>query len=395
MQKQRIAIAGSGVAGLTAALQLARSGHEVTVFEQSQSLGPVGAGVLLQPSGQIVLERLGLLAAATKHAERIDRLVAVTHRGKSLIDLPYGELFADCHAYGIHRGELFTTLHEAAVAAGVRFVLGCKVTGYSPTAAGVRLTADNGAVRDLGEFDFLIAADGARSVLRENSALAKRVHEYPHGALWAVAPCPEIRGELWQVTHGTRTLCGILPMGGTRASLFWSLRKDEKDGLFARGFEAWRAEVLGLAPPSRPFFEVVRTWEEVRFTTYLHVTMPRCYDERCIFLGDAAHAMSPHLGQGINLALLDGYLFARALAAAPDFPAACRAYEETRRAHLRVYAAVTRMLSPFFQSRGFIKAWGRDIFLPLMPMLPPLRRQMILTMAGLRASWLGGMLDVP
>ncbi len=81
-----IAIAGCGVAGLTAALLLARKGHSVALFEQSPTIGPAGAGILLQPSGQLVLGRLGLLEQVTQNAETIERLHAITHRGKTLID---------------------------------------------------------------------------------------------------------------------------------------------------------------------------------------------------------------------------------------------------------------------------------------------------------------------
>ena len=57
----RFAIAGFGIGGATLAVALARDGHEVTVFERAAALGPVGAGFLLQPSGQAVLAELGVL----------------------------------------------------------------------------------------------------------------------------------------------------------------------------------------------------------------------------------------------------------------------------------------------------------------------------------------------
>ncbi|HEX4796651.1 MAG TPA: NAD(P)-binding protein [Humisphaera sp.] len=85
-----IAIAGCGVAGLTAAMLLARQGHRVSLFEQCPEVGPAGAGVLLQPSGQLVLARLGLLDRVVARAQRIDHLHALTHRGNTLVDLPYG-----------------------------------------------------------------------------------------------------------------------------------------------------------------------------------------------------------------------------------------------------------------------------------------------------------------
>src|SRR4051812_1093268 len=103
----RVAVAGLGTAGASVALLLARQGHDVTVFEQTPALKPVGAGVLLQPSGQRALSAMGLLESVIAHAEPIERLIAFKSSGKLLDDLAYGELSPDCLAYGLHRADLF------------------------------------------------------------------------------------------------------------------------------------------------------------------------------------------------------------------------------------------------------------------------------------------------
>jgi 2-polyprenyl-6-methoxyphenol hydroxylase-like FAD-dependent oxidoreductase len=388
-----VGIAGCGVAGLAAAVLLAREGHRVTIHEQSPELGPVGAGVLLQPSGQEVLREMGLLEAVVADAERVERLTAFTHRGNTLVDLPYGELAAGACAYGLQRGELFVVLYKAAIEAGAAVRTGQRIVRYGTAAGGVYFE-DAGGARH-GAYDFVLAADGARSVLRENAPIASRVHAYPHGALWAVGPCGNVSGRLHQVCRGTRELCGVLPMGRGRASLFWSVRNDEKEALRKRGFAAWRGEVLSLCPQAGEIFDSLNTFDAVQFVSYMHVRMPRPFDQNCLFLGDAAHAMSPHLGQGINLALIDAYVFAAALEACGGFGAACERFTRERAAHLRAYRIITYLLSPFFQSRGVIKGWGRDIALPLMPRIGPLRRQMIVTMAGCRRTLLGGLWALP
>jgi 2-polyprenyl-6-methoxyphenol hydroxylase-like FAD-dependent oxidoreductase len=153
---------------------------------------------------------------------------------------------------------------------------------------------------------------------------------------------------------------------------------------------AWRDRLLRLCPLAEELVAPLRDLDAVTFTTYRHVVMRRWHDGGAVFLGDAAHAMSPHLGQGLNLALLDAWTFAQALEQSPTPRAAFRAYEAQRRAHLRYYAVVTFLLSPFFQSPGVVKGWGRDLFLPLMPRLPWLRRQMLLTMAGIKGGFFAG-----
>jgi 2-polyprenyl-6-methoxyphenol hydroxylase-like FAD-dependent oxidoreductase len=395
---QKIAVVGLGVAGATAATLLARQGHNVTVFEQCADPGPVGAGVLLQPSGQLVLERLGLLEQAIAKSECIDSLFARTHRGKTLVNLRYTDLPGP-PAYGIHRGDLFQLLFDQLRQTTAALRLDTRAVNYQSRPTHVRLF--DAAGQPLSDFDFILACDGARSQLRANSPVASRAGEYPHGALWATATCVAVRNHLLQVTHGTKHLCGILPTGpvagpnSARCSLFWSLRTEHRDAFLQRGFDAWKSDVLALAPEAAEIFSTLKSFDQTRFTNYMHVTMPIPHDDRCLFLGDAAHAMFPHLGQGINLALIDAFTFAHCTHAADTFPDAARLYTTLRKNHIRLYSKITYLLSPFFQSRGFIKAAARNIFLPLMPKFPPLKKPMLQTMSGTRATLLGKPFQLP
>lgn len=393
-----IAVVGFGVAGAAAALLLDAQGHRVTLLEQAPRVAPIGAGVLLQPSGQWVLAQMGLLAQAVRRAEPIARVHARTHRGRTLVDLPYAELQPGGQAFGLHRGDLFTTLQQAVAQRPICVRLGCRVQALEQRGAGVHLRDEAGG--EHGPFDLLVVCDGSRSRLRAQSGVPHRATPYEHGALWALGRTQAVRGELLQITRGTTRLCGLLPMGEGRCSLFWLLRKDEHPRLLERGLDAFRAEVLALCPDAEELLAGLSTLEALAFTSYQHVGLTRLWHERCVFLGDAAHAMSPHLGQGINLALLDAYLFAQALAAevagtagaapAAVVPAALSRYQRERAGQLGFYSRLTWLLTPFFQSQGVVKGWLRDRLLPLLPRVPPLRRQMLLSVSGLKAGWLAG-----
>ncbi len=388
MARFRIGIVGFGVAGATSALLLAEQGHEVHLFERAPHVGPVGAGILLMQSGQIILRRIGLLDEIAARGESIERLSAWTHRGHTLIDLPFGEVEPGLSAFGLHRGDLFESLHTRVVASGAQIHLDHEITARQLEAGRAFLLDDQGGRH--GPFDFVLAGDGARSTLRSSLNWERSVHEYDYGALWAIGRSGAVRRKLHQVVRGTKRLLGLLPMGSDRCSLFWSLNRDEVYALRDRGFADWRAEVLALCPLAAELFESVTSFEQTTFTTYVHVRMRRWFDIHTLLLGDAAHAMSPHLGQGVNLALIDAYTFADCLARGGDFRTACRAYTVARAAQLRYYGWLTYALTPFFQSRGWLLGLGRDLALPVMTRLPILRGQMLISMAGLKGGFTKG-----
>jgi 2-polyprenyl-6-methoxyphenol hydroxylase-like FAD-dependent oxidoreductase len=381
----RIGICGFGVAGGALAILLARAGHRVQLLERAPQVGPVGAGFLLQPSGQKILTHLGLFEAVARRSARIERLEAFTHRGHQLTDLRYGHLSPGLCAYGVQRGVLFSALHEAALAAGVSITLAAEIAGLAETAAGVRVR--DGTSRDFGPFDLVVGTDGSRSWLRDQlnpSAGGRR--EYTHGALWGSGHLEAPHDALHQVTRGARELLGLLPIGEGRVAFFWGLRRDALDALRARGFARFRADVAALCPPAAPVIDELGSFERLSFAGYLHALPRRVYVGRVVLAGDAAHAMSPHLGQGANLALLDAECLARHLSQSPVSTALAH-YAIERRPHSRYLSILSQVLSPFFQSESRVLGWGRDLALPLFCAVPWMRRQMELSVAGLKQGF--------
>src|SRR5689334_16985557 len=107
----RIAVVGCGTAGPSVALLLARAGHEVDVLERVPDPSPVGAGLLLQPTGMAVLRALGLLDEVERRGARVDRLHGETDAGRVVMDLAYATLRPGLHGLGLHRGALFAALY--------------------------------------------------------------------------------------------------------------------------------------------------------------------------------------------------------------------------------------------------------------------------------------------
>lgn len=380
----RIAIIGSGTAGPAAAVFLARAGHEVEVFERAPQKLPVGAGFLLQPTGLAVLERLGLRADLLPHTAPITKLYCRTLSGRTLLDLSYSELGRDLHGAGTHRATLLDRLLAAALAAGVHIHWGTAMEKLTRDSSRRPCLHDDQG-RTYGPYELVLICDGANSALRAHCGVPARVSRYPWGALWFIGQrTPEFDPHvLWQCVHTTRLLNGYLPTG-TRddlLSLFWSLRLDAIPAWRATPLAVWKQQILTLAPQAESFLQQIQSHAQIAIAAYHDVIMPRWHGERIALLGDAAHALSPQLGQGVNLALMDAAALADALACYP-LEQALERYSATRRKHLRFYQFATRWATPFFQSDLLPLGWLRDIAFPLMHGLPILRRQMTATMAG-------------
>lgn len=189
------------------------------MLEAAPRLGPVGAGILLQPTGLAALARLGLLDAVLACGEPIARVDGRTVGGRKVLDracpplgaVPYGELRPGMHGLGIHRGALFTVLHDALREAEVPVRLGVAARRLEPSPHG-RLVGDS-AGDGHGPFDLVVVADGARSTLSRHVIAGGSVRRYPWGALWAIVEDPHgrFRDVLRQVYRGTREMLGFLP----------------------------------------------------------------------------------------------------------------------------------------------------------------------------------------
>jgi 2-polyprenyl-6-methoxyphenol hydroxylase-like FAD-dependent oxidoreductase len=374
-----VAVVGLGVAGGAVSLALARSGHRVTVFERAANPGPVGTGFLLQPSGRAALVKLGLEAEVVAKAYPIRRFVANKAQDSRLTELRM-------RAHGVARGVLFSALLGACRREGVTMQPGVIVADFSESDDAV--TPRDGAGKRLGDFDLLVVADGARSALRAklNPGYAMKVS--PYGALWAMGRAGETCAEeLRQETRGTRVLAGLLPVGERMQTFFWGLRATEFESLRKAGFPAFVKRVGAVFPEAVPVLHDIGGFNAMVFARYGYARAPRVFSNRTVLIGDAAHAMSPHLGQGANLALLDAVALADALGSHANQQDAFRAYARERDGQNAHYAGLSRLLGPFFQSDFDGLATLRDIALPIMGAVPPVRAMMESALAGERRGW--------
>lgn len=387
MKRMRIAVAGCGSAGPAAATLLRRQGHDVVLFERAPECRPVGAGFLLQPSGMQVLAELGILKDVISHSAKVDRLHIVNPDGSTMLDLRYQQLGEGIFGAGLHRPVLLHYLMQAMDVAGVEVRWDWEVA--SATRRDNRWTVESSKGERCDGFDLLIVADGARSTLRNLVGCRSVNRGYPWGAHWFIG---ENRGvfaenELHQLVRGTRKLGGFLAMGRDLEhpepliSLFWSIRVAEDEAWRQRPLQEWKDQIFDLCPRSEILLDQIGDWSQILTARYGDVCMSRWYGDGIVVLGDAAHAMSPQLGQGVNLALADASCLADCLAREP-LPVALREYQRRRWATLRYYQLATRWLTPWFQSDlEWITPFRRFLFRNAQS-IPPIRNLMTRTMAG-------------
>jgi len=384
-----VGIIGCGTAGAATALFLGRAGHRVTVYEAVPEPSAVGAGIMLQPTGMRVLEELGLLEPVLARGNRVDRLHCVTREGRAVIDLRYADVHEGAYGLGLHRGVLFEVLFGQVQKEPIALRLGEPVDGLRMR-AGKRVVIGRHGL-EIGAHDLVVVADGARSQPRRGAAVMDRAKQYPWGALWFIGEdyAGDFEGTLYQKVDGTEQMLGLLPSGlgpeGTtpRVSLFWSIRADRVAAWRRDGLAPWLAQLSDLEPRAEPVLAQVTDPAQVLFARYWDVVLRPWHAPGLVFLGDAAHATSPQLGQGANLALLDALVLAEAMAESESLKVALRRYSDARRAHLRYYQWATRFLTPFFQSDSPTLGWLRDTFMGPACRMPWMRSKMVRTMCGL------------
>lgn len=428
MRALDVGIIGCGTAGSAAAVFLARAGHHVTVYERVPSPGPVGAGVTIQPTGLHALARLGLHEHVVARGARIDRLLCETlkrtrrssgareaNQTRALVDLEYATVGKDLFGVGLHRGVLFEALYGAVKRErNVTLRDGIEIVDLARAERRGRWSWFVDAARGRhGPHELVVVADGARSQLRDDTSTSKRIERYPWGALWFVArdPTPSDAPKarmLHQIVDGNQRFLGMLPTGRPPVSeetilapsqrlvsLFWSIRGDRVDAWRKRGLAEWKKDVLELSKDAEPILEQIIDEKQVLFAAYHDVVMHRWTTRNVVYLGDAAHATSPQLGQGCNLALWDAMVLADAIAAEErDLTLALDAYTRERRDHLAFYQLATRWLTPFFQGDDAWLGTLRDVGMPLMAKLPLFRRIMTLSMLGTVDGFFGRTLSL-
>ncbi|HEX5475834.1 MAG TPA: FAD-dependent monooxygenase [Vicinamibacterales bacterium] len=345
-------IVGGGIGGLCAAVALARAGIEVDVFERAAELQEAGAGLTLWGNALAALDSLGLGELRRMGSP----LTGVVYRsdGRVLLSVSSARQAAmGGPAVALHRADLQRTLIDHLGAA--RLTLASPCTGVTRHASGV--VAHVGG-RDCPG-DVLVGADGLHSVVRAQLHGARPPVYAGYTAWRGVTDWRggDVRpGETW----GRGARFGRVPIGGGR--LYWFATKNVAEGRrspdgeqaeLRRTFRGWHAPIEAL-------IEATAETAILRSDIYDRPVISRWSAGRVTLLGDAAHPMTPNLGQGACQAIEDAVALAKCLREGGPADAALRCYEQARAPRANAFVRRSRRLGRMAQWQQPAAVWLRD-----------------------------------
>jgi 2-polyprenyl-6-methoxyphenol hydroxylase-like FAD-dependent oxidoreductase len=342
-------VVGGGIGGLTAAVALRQVGWRVTVLERAARFGEIGAGITLMSNGLRCLDAIGLGDAVRGSGLPMLAMGMRTAAGRwlSRIDGDGADLEAriGTTALVIHRAELHKILRDALPAAAL--------------VAGVATTAIHGG-EDGGPAEVHFRVRDADELLRAELVVgADGVHSWVRAQRWPDAPAPVYSGSTsWRavttpssaavtemsLSWGQGTEFGVMPLVDGRTYWYAAANADEAErnpdelaGL-RRRFGAWHEPIPAVLAHTQP--QVV-----LRHDIYRLPKLDSYHRGSVVLLGDAAHAMTPNLGQGGGQALEDAIVLAEAVSRTGEVAAALTRYDSERRTRTQAMSlAATRQL---------------------------------------------------
>ena len=365
---RNIGVVGGGIGGLTAALCLARAGHNVQVFEQTDESVATGAGIQVSPNAARVLHHLGLqdalmtkgfLPKATQmRSWRSGRVISETTLGDVALER-YGAPY-----YHIHRADLMDMLVSAVSAEPtIRLNVSSKITNFSQDATGVRLVAGEHE----HQVDLLIGADGIHSSVRA-CLWGDQQADFTGNVAWRMLVPVNRLPEGFVAPNATvwwgpgKHFVHYLVKGGDYVNCVCVVEKAEwqaESWVAAGSMSELQADFAGWHDTIQQLLDQTDDGTLFKWGLFDRAPMQTWGIGRVSLLGDACHPTLPFMAQGAAMAIEDAAVLANCFSNGADVVAALRRYEDLRKARTAGVQRGSRRNATVFHLSG-LKAWLRD-----------------------------------
>jgi len=356
-------VVGGGIGGLSLARELARTGLPAVVLERASKLTTVGAGIIMNPNAMAVLEANGLAEGVRTRSSPYLARETFDQRGRRLAIRDYRPLYADGRlATGAlcHRAHLHECLYDGLPAGVVH--LDTRIVGLDDGSDGVRVETESG---ETFAGDVLIGADGIHSAVRtrffgqsDPTYLGYRSHRFVVGNRDGLEHFTEFLG------HGKRV--GLVPIGGGQLYVWTTFNSPRESREWALDHkQALRALFAEFTDPRvRTALAGLESIDAVVCTDIEEVHQAAWARGRVALLGDAAHALTPNMGQGAGMAMEDAAVLAEELSRAArgetDVPSVLASYVTRRRPRVETIVRLSREIGEEGQLTGALACWLRN-----------------------------------
>ena len=391
MEETDVAVVGAGGGGAVLALALAQKGIRTVVLDQASGPPKGLRGELLQPNGQQVLDRLGVLKALPADATRAIRKFHFCRAGgERLCSIDYGDLPPP---YNRAIVTLPNVAHHAIVDAvtrhsAVNLRYATSFVGLIKEAnrvTGVTVQGPEGPYSIKSKL--VVGADGAFSKVREALAIPADVHLYPEAYLIAILESAEAMTESFYYV-GHKQILGLFPATGNKVYLFYMIPSGSYDIIKQQGMPALKEVWTAIAPRFAPVFSNLTDWSQTAYMPTGRVRTSRWVTDGAALIGDAAHAMNPHASQGRMQAMVDAMTLAdiipSCLADGDCSASRLGAYETARRPQVTMLQRLADQQVFYWNTGNPLVAWLRDRIFHTLDRNRRLRHQVLSTTAGLR-----------
>lgn len=362
-------VIGAGIGGLSAAIALRRAGVEALVFERTRELKELGAGLSLTANATKALNGLGLTDALRGLGIPIRVAEIRAWRGEVLARIPTWQLDekVGARSAAVHRADLQGALLRELGDEAVRLGAACR--GFEQEGEGVRAFFDDGTEE---RADLLVGADGLRSTIRRG-LLGDGNPRYAGYTAWRAVVAPEDElvpaGEAWEVWgRGVRFICTQIGRG----RVYWAVSKNAPEGEHDVSTGAAKDALLELcAGWLEPVEELIAATEKaaiLRTDIYDRDPVRKRWGKgRVTLLGDAAHPMTPDLGQGACQAIEDAVALVECLEERENIEAALELYEARRTRRTAALVRGSRRVGRSAQLQNPLACYLRDAALRAFP----------------------------